>query len=150
MGHTFSRILVHVIFTSKGRHRNLHREVRERLCAYLCGVARNENASLLEAKAEEDHVHLLMKVKPSHAVADLVRALKANSSRWIHETFPGLRDFAWQSGYAVFSVSESAAPDVQTYIKDQARHHQSVPFEHELRSFLEKHGVEFDPDHYLD
>jgi len=91
-----------------------------------------------------------MSLKPTRAPAQLIRDLKANSSRWIHETFPLLHDFSWQSGYGIFSVSESAMPDVIAYIDRQEEHHRRVPFAEEYRRFLERHGVKYDPKHYLD
>ena len=150
MGHTFSRILLHVIFSTKGRRNSLYREMRGDLLAYVRGIVRNEGAQTLAANAVEDHVHLLLAVKPVQAASDLVRKIKTNTSRWIHATYPDLRDFAWQSGFGVFSVSESAVRDVAAYIRDQERHHRRMPFAEELRVFLEKHGIEYDPRHYID
>ena len=124
--------------------------MRSDLLAYMAGIARNEGLDLIESNAVDDHVHILMEMKPSHTLSDVVRKIKSNSSRWIHETYPSLNDFAWQSGYAVFSVSESAVEKVRRYIRDQEAHHHKVPFEDEIRSFLEKNQVDFDPAHYLD
>lgn len=150
MGHTFSRILLHVIFSTKGRRNSLYRDMREDFFSYARGVVRNEGANVLAINAVEDHVHILLAVKPTHTPSDLVGKIKANSSRWIHGTYADLGDFAWQSGFGVFSVSESATKDVATYIDNQERHHGRMPFAEELRLFLEKHGVEYDPEHYLD
>ena len=150
MGHTFSRILLHVIFSTKGRRNSLYREMRGDLLACVRGIVRNEGAQTLAANAVEDHVHLLLAVKSVQAASDLVRKIKTNTSRWTHATYPDLRDFAWQSGFGVFSVSESAVRDVAAYIRDQERHHRRMPFAEELRLFLEKHGIEYDPRHYID
>jgi len=150
MGHTFSRILLHAIFSTKDRTNRLYRDMRDGLYGYVYGVARNLGVQVIKAGGVDDHVHLLLNVKPVHAPADLVRDLKANSSKWIHETYPRLHDFAWQRGYGIFSVSESAVPQVIAYIDRQEEHHGRVPFAEEFRRFLERHGVEFDPDHYLD
>ena len=95
-------------------------------------------------------MHLLLNTKPIHAPSDLLKKIKANSSRWIHQTYPHLHDFAWQSGFGVFSVSESAVSDVAAYIQRQAEHHGCMTFAEELRLFLERHGVDYDPEHYLD
>jgi REP element-mobilizing transposase RayT len=124
--------------------------MRGDLLACVRGIVRNEGAQTLAANAVEDHVHLLLAVKPVQAASDLVRKIKTNTSRWIHATYPDLRDFAWQSGFGVFSVSESAVRDVAAYIRDQERHHRRMPFAEELRLFLEKHGIEYDPRHYID
>lgn len=150
MGHTFSKILLHVIFSTKGRQNSLYGKMRGDLLAYVRGIARNEGVHILAANAVEDHVHLLLAMKPVHTPSNLIRKIKTNSSRWIHETYADLRDFAWQSGFGGFSVSESAAGDVAEYIRTQERHHQRMPFAEELRLFLEKHGVDYDPKHYLD
>jgi len=150
MGHTFSKILLHVVFSTKGRRCLLYKEMRERLLTYLCGIARRMEAHVVKVSAVDDHVHVLIRVKATHSASEVVGKLKANSSRWIHETFPRLRDFEWQSGFAVFSVSESAARDVVGYLENQEVHHHRMPFDKELRLLLKKHGVEFDPGHYLD
>jgi len=105
---------------------------------------------ILAANAVDDHVHLLLAVKPVHTPSGLARTIKTNSSRWIHDTYRDLKDFAWQSGYGVFSVSESAAGDVDKYIREQERHHRRMSFAEELRLILDKHGVDYDPKHYLD
>lgn len=94
MGHTFSRILLHVIFSTKGRRNSLYRGMRGELLAFLHGIARNEGAQVLAANAVEDHVHLLLAVKPVHAPSDLVRKIKTNSSRWIHDTYADLHECA--------------------------------------------------------
>jgi len=150
MGHTFSRILLHVIYSTKERKPLLAQDMRAKLLAYTTGIAHNEGVHVLAANAVLDHVHLLLDVKPSHAPSTLIRTIKSNSSRWIHDTYGKRADFAWQSGFGIFSVSESAVNDVIAYIKKQEQHHRKIPFAEELRLFLEKHGVEYDPDHYLD
>ena len=150
MGHTFSKILLHVIFSTKGRKNTLYQEMCSPLLAYVHGIARNEGVQVLAGNAVEDHIHLLLAVKPVSAPAELVKTIKANSSRWIHEKHIHLRDFAWQSGYGIFSVSESAAGSVVAYIANQEQHHHRMPFAEELRLLLEKHGIEYDPEHYLD
>ncbi len=91
-----------------------------------------------------DHVHLLVSLPPRMAISDLVRTLKANSSKWFHETFPS-RLFQWQEGYSVFTVSESNRERVVRYIEGQPDHHARVSFQDELIELLKKHHVEWDP-----
>jgi len=150
MGHTFSRILLHVVFSTKDRKNLLSRQLRERLLPYLCEAAQRENARIATINAVDNHVHFLLEIRPSHAPAELMRKLKSNSSKWIHEEFPNLRAFQWQSGYGVFSVSESSADAVAEYIRNQEVRHKTLPFAEEMGLFLEKHKIDFDPDHYLD
>jgi REP element-mobilizing transposase RayT len=95
-------------------------------------------------------MHLLCKIKPSVAVSDFVNKLKSNSSRWIKDRFDMPFGFQWQNGFSSFSVSESAVDQVIHYIENQAQHHRTVTYEEELKTFLDKHGVDYDPMHYLD
>jgi hypothetical protein len=82
------------------------------------------------------------------SIADTLRDLKANSSGWIHKTYPGLRSFAWQSGYGAFSVSFSAIDSVKQYLANQREHHRRQTFQEEFREFLRRHELEFD-EHYV-
>ena len=150
MGHTFSQLFFHIIFSTKERRNSLHKDIRDDLLAYLCGIARKQQARVVKAGAVENHVHLLMTMRPKQSLSDMVRDIKANSSRWMHENHPEERDFAWQSGFSVFSVSASVAPTVSAYIENQESHHHRMSFEEELRTLLDKHGIEFDSEHYLD
>jgi len=150
MGHTFSKVLIHVVFSTKDRVNSLYRNMRGRLLSYLHGIARKEGVTIIKANAVDDHVHMLIEIKPSQSPSEIVRKLKANSSKWIHETYPNLKAFAWQSGYSVFSVSLSALPSVVKYIENQEEHHQRLPFAEELKRFFERHQIRFDPEHYLD
>ena len=150
IGHTFSRIFLHVVFSTKCRRNSLYKDMRGDLMAYLHGIARNRGVRIVKANAVDDHVHLLLETKTKHSPSDVVRTLKANSSRWLYETYDTLHDFAWQSGYAVFSASQSAVGDLIVYIERQEEHHRRMSFEEELRLLLARHGVEHDPEHYLD
>ena len=85
----------------------------------------------------------------SNLLNHIVFSTRASSSKWIHEKYPNLKDFAWQPGFSCFSVSESAKHNVIEYIRKQEEHHKRIPFGDELKKFLEKHGIEFDPKHYL-
>jgi len=91
-----------------------------------------------------DHLHLLVLQPPALAVAELIRAVKGNSSKWIHETWSSRSAFAWQEGYAAFSVSHSARERVELYIAGQEEHHRQATFQDELRSLLERHGISYD------
>ena len=150
MGHTYSNNLYHIIFSTKDRVKILAARYREETHKYLCGVARSFDSAVLDVNSVEDNVHLLAKIKPSIAVSDFTGKLKANSSRWFKKRFSPPTGFQWQSGFSSFTVSESSIDDVKAYIRDQQQHHRTVTFEEELKVFLEKHGVVFDPDHFFD
>jgi REP element-mobilizing transposase RayT len=91
-----------------------------------------------------DHVHLLLSLSPTIAVSDLLRLVKANSSKWIHEKWPKRASFGWQTGYGAFSISPSSVNDLTAYIANQEEHHRKVSFQEEFVAFLKKHNVEYD------
>jgi putative transposase len=147
MGSTLCCHLVHIIFSTKDRAPHISPTIAPRLHAYLGGIARNRDCSAIAVGGIEDHVHLLIAIHPSIALADLVRDLKSNSSKWMHED-AGIAAFGWQTGYAAFSVSQSAADRVIEYINTQQEHHQTKGFKEELLAFLERHKIAYD-DRYV-
>lgn len=150
MGHTYSSLLVHVIFSTKRRAALITPQLRPRLYEYLAGVAKHEFGRAIEIGGTSDHLHGLCSIPTDLSLAEAMRKWKSPSSGWVHKTFPEQRSFAWQSGYAAFSVSQSAVDDVRAYIARQEEHHRRVTFEEELRAFLDRHGIAYDPDHMLD
>ena len=119
-----------------------------RLYEYLGGILRGEGGCLVAAGGTADHVHLLCRLDKQTSVAGAVRTIKANSSRWIHQTFPLLRRFAWQVGYGAFAVSYSQLDSVKRYIDGQAEHHRTISFQDEFIAFLRRHDIAFD-ERYL-
>jgi REP element-mobilizing transposase RayT len=113
------------------------------------GIVRELKGTLLDANGAADHVHLVALLRPTMAISDVLQEVKGSSSKWIHGTFAELRDFSWQDGYAAFSVSKSAVPDVLTYVRDQEEHHRRMSFQEELMALLDRHGVEYDPKYIL-
>ncbi len=147
---TWSQLLVHFVFATKKRSPWISAEVASRLHPYMGGIIRAEKCVPLEIGGVEDHVHLLVRCRPDLAVSDLMRTAKASSSKWIHETFPDLREFAWQEGYAAFSVSKSAEDAVRAYIRNQVEHHRKEDFKSELVKMLKLHEVEVDERYLFD
>jgi REP element-mobilizing transposase RayT len=144
---THHQLLYHIVFSTKLRQRWLTADIRARLFPYLAGIAQSSGGYALQVGGIEDHVHLLLRIPAKVAVADAVRTLKANSSKWIHETYPQLREFAWQDGYGAFTISQSNVESVKSYIINQESHHQVKSFEDEYRALMERHQIEFDPRH---
>jgi len=142
MGHTYPNVLVHCIFSTKHRANSIPRELREKLPMYLVGIGRGHGISVLSAGGTSNHVHILIALPATVPLAKAVQVLKANSSRWLGEH--GF-DFAWQEGYAAFSVSASKADEVRHYIEHQAEHHAKHSFEDEFISLLRKSSVAYDP-----
>ena len=141
MAHTFLCVRVHCVWSTYRRQPWLAPEWRERLYRYFASVARRKGAVLLCAGGIEDHVHLYLSLPARLALAQLVGALKTNSSRWIHETFPRLTLFEWQTGYAAFSVSKSSERGLIAYIRRQEAHHREQQFRRELERLLIRHEV---------
>ncbi len=150
MGHTYSNNLYHIIFSTKDRCGLIADVYRQELHRYLCGIVGNLDCATIELNSVVDHIHLLVKIKPSLSVSQCVGKIKANSSRWIKERFALPYGFQWQTGFSSFTVSESSAESVQRYIQNQPEHHRTVSFAEELKVFLEKHGIAYDSAHYLD
>ena len=150
MANTFTNLLFHIVFSTKHRAPFIREPLRERLYGYMGGILREEGGILLEIGGIPDHVHLLARLKADCSVAEAVRTIKSGSSKWVHQTFPERADFAWQTGYAAFSVSESQVGAVRRYIKNQEEHHARLSFKDELIALLQKHGIEFDERYLLD
>ncbi len=147
---TFSQLLLHVVFSTKHRAPWITAEIAERLYAYMGGIVRAEKGVLYSIGGVEDHVHLYLRWRPDGSVSDLMRTVKARSSKWVHSTFPSHAEFVWQEGYSVFSVSKSQEEAVKKYIAGQAEHHKKEDFKSELLRLLRAHGIEFDDRYVFD
>ena len=150
MPSTHHGILVHAVFSTKQRFKSLHVSWRDELYAIMGGIAKEHKSVLLQSGDVEDHVHLLLKIHPSFAIADTVKLIKGNSSRWINDNQKINARFEWQRGYGAFSVSESMAEVVKNYIDDQEQHHQQQSFQDEYFTLLRKHRIEFDERYVFD
>lgn len=147
---TFHNLKFHLVFSTKHRKPWLTTDVRLRVHDYLGGIVRGEQGVVLEIGGVADHVHMLFGWRTDEAISTLVRNLKANSSRWIHENFPGLSGFAWQEGYSIFTVSQSQVERVRDYIRRQEEHHHIKPFREELLEFFRAHEITFDEKYVFD
>ncbi len=148
MPQSFACLHYHLIFSTKGRTPFLVGDLASRLYAYVGGIIRNEKGTLVAAGGMPDHVHFLVSLSRESSVSNVLRQIKSSSSKWIHETTPELRGFAWQAGYAAFAVSYSHVETVKQYIATQADHHRTVTFQEEFLAFLRRHDLEFD-ERYL-
>ena len=142
MSHSFAQNVVHLVFSTKNRQKTISPAFQPDLWAYAAGICKNEGIFVHTIGGTDDHVHLLIQVPPTLALAKAILAIKANSSRWANGRGQRL---TWQQGYAAFSVSASLVPAVSRYIQNQKEHHKKLSFQEELLALLKKHGVEFDP-----
>ena len=147
---TYSQLLLHIVFATKARSPWITSDVADRLYPYLGGIIRAEKGMLYDIGGVEDHVHLYLRWRPDGSVSDLMRTVKSRSSKWVHDTFPALTDFAWQEGFSVFSVSKSQEQAIKAYIAGQHEHHKKEDFKSELLRLLQLHNVEFDERYTFD
>lgn len=141
MSGTYLSLHYHLVFSTKNRQRLLSAEYRTRLYEYLGGTLVGMGATPQAIGGTDDHIHLLVGLKATHTLSDLVRELKKSSSSFMKETSPY---FAWQEGYAAFTVSATAREGVKRYIANQEEHHRVKSFIEELQGLLEQAGVEYD------
>jgi REP element-mobilizing transposase RayT len=144
MAETFTNLIYHIVFSTKNRQPLLTHAHQLRLYTYIGGTIRDLGGIALAINGMEDHVHLLVKLRPDKALSDVMRDLKANTSGWMHDTFPDLKDFSWQRGYGAFTVSQSNIEKVRGYIAQQKEHHQKKSFRDEFIEFLEANDIEYD------
>ena len=140
---SFTQLTYHVVFATKYRRPSISDTIRERLYEYLGGTIRAKKGHLIEIGGVKDHVHILARLSPTRAVADVIRDVKANSSKWLNEQSDIVQEFEWQKGYGAFTVSYSQIPTVQDYIRRQEEHHRTKSFQEEYIEFLQRHGIEF-------
>ncbi len=150
MANTYTSLHYHLIFSTKHREPWIREEVQDRLWAYLAGIARQNRMMPLLVGGIENHVHALVGMSPVLALSDALRLLKGGSSIWVRENLPGCRGFAWQDGYAAFTVSKSQIPEVKDYIQGQREHHRVKSFQEEYRAFLDRHEVRYEEKYLWD
>jgi REP element-mobilizing transposase RayT len=150
MANTFTQIYIHIVFSVKQRVSLIQNEWREELHKYITGIIQNKNHKLLARNTMPDHIHILIGMKPDASLSELVRDIKANSSKWINEKKFLKTKFLWQEGYGAFSYSHPQLDEVIHYIKEQQEHHKKRTFKEEYMSLLKKYDVPYDPKYVFD
>lgn len=148
MSSTYLSLHYHIVFSTKERRPMIADAWKDRLHEYLGGTVKGLGGFPQGIGGVADHVHLLVGLKSTHCLADFLRELKKASSAWVHDEI-GMKSFAWQEGYAAFTVSATSRDGVKRYIANQAEHHRQRSFREELIDLLAKAGIEFD-ERYLD
>jgi putative transposase len=143
MSHTYSQAYMHAVFGTKGRRDLISLELEKRLYSFLVALGKKSDMPILAAGGIANHSHLLFLLPGTVTVSSAVNVFKTNSSRFMHEQ---RSDFAWQSGYAAFSVSRSQVERVVAYIKGQHEHHRKMTFEDEFLGMLKRAGLSYDPE----
>lgn len=146
MPHTYTNLLFHIAFSTKDRFPFIKAEFEERLYEYIGGTIRGLGGVCLAIGGVEDHIHMIVRLKPTMNVSKFLEQLKPSVTKWARATVHS--KFEWQNGYGAFSIGESQIGSVRGYISRQKEHHKRVVFEDEFKSMLEQAGIEFD-DRYL-
>jgi REP element-mobilizing transposase RayT len=147
MPHSYLSNLMHCVFSTKERRKLITPEMQQRLWPFIGGIAKENGMKAIAIGGVADHVHLLLSLPATMSVAKAMQLVKGGSSKFVHETFTEQRAFAWQEGYGAFSVSISHVEETVAYIQRQEEHHRTKTFEEEYRSFLQKHGIEYEERH---
>ncbi|QJX00907.1 IS200/IS605 family transposase [Frigoriglobus tundricola] len=143
MPQSFASLYYHLVFSTKNREPTISPEIAPRLYDYIGALVRSEGGMVLAVGGIADHVHLLVRLRQDRSLSDVLRVVKANSSKWMHETFPDVRPVWWQAGSGRFSVSRCRIEKVTAYFAKQEDHHRSQTFQDEFRSLLVEDGIEF-------
>ncbi len=144
MANTYTKIYIHVVFAVEGRQSLIRKERKEELHKYITGIIQSKGQKVIAINSMPDHVHILIGIKPNANLSDLVRDVKANSSKFINGKNWVMGRFSWQEGFGAFSYSHSQLNTVASYIKNQEEHHSRKPFKDEYLEMLRKFDVEYD------
>jgi putative transposase len=150
MANTYSQIYIQIVFAVKGRQNLISEKNRVALEKYICGIVSNKQSKPIAIYCNPDHLHLLIGLHPSIAISDIVRDIKANSSKWINDQNWILGKFSWQVGFGAFSYSKSQIDSVVNYILNQAAHHKKKTFKEEYKDFLEKFNIDYKEKYLFD
>ncbi len=150
MGNTYSNLNYHIVFSTKYRDSLIHQSIEDELYLYIGGIIRDEEGILLEIGGTENHIHLVIKLKPAHFIPDILRLIKGSSSRWINNHKKTEMYFSWQTGYGAFSVSKAELPQIQAYVCRQKEHHGHYSYKDEFIQLLDRYEIEYNPEHTWD
>lgn len=150
MANTYTQIYIHIVFAVKGRENLIRSAWKENLHKYITGIVKNSGQKLIVINSMPDHVHILIGMKPDITLSDLVRDIKAHSSKLINEKRWVKGKFNWQEGFGAFSHSHSQLETVIRYIQNQEKHHIKRTFKEEYLTILEKYNVEYNSNYVFE
>lgn len=150
MANTYSQLYIQIVFAVKGRQNLISNSWKDELFKYITGIITNEGQKLIAINSVSDHIHILVGLKPNKAISDLVRDIKANSSRFINEKKWVNGKFEWQTGFGAFTYSHSHLTNVIHYIQNQEEHHKKKTFKEEYIEFLKAFEVDYNSDYIFD
>jgi putative transposase len=144
MAQSLSKVLLHIIFSTKNRYLFIDEKIESELYAYIVSISKTCGSYVHKIGGIDDHIHLFANLPRTLSISNLLEEIKKNSSKWIKTKGIKYRDFSWQKGFGAFSVSSSQHESVVTYIENQKEHHKKQSFQDEYRKILQLHNVPFD------
>ncbi|QEK52610.1 IS200/IS605 family transposase [Pedobacter aquae] len=144
MPHSFNKIWIHAIWSTKNRLPLIELTVEQRIYSFISEQFREQSCPVRVINGMPDHIHCLFLLNPQKSIADVIKQIKGSSSHFINQNNLIIEKFAWQTGYAAYSVSESVVDKVLHYIKNQKQHHKKKTFEQEYDEFLKLYGLDND------
>jgi REP element-mobilizing transposase RayT len=150
MANTYTQLYFHVVFAVKGRNNHISNKWKDELYKFITGIITNKNQKLMIINGMPNHIHLLIGTKPNCNLSDLVRDIKANSSKWVNEKMFIKGKFEWQTGFGAFTVSQSGVQNVINYIKNQEEHHRKKSFKKEYIGFLKTYEIDYKNEYLFD
>lgn len=147
---TFSQIYIQVIFAVRGRQSLISPTWEEELYKYITGIVTNKGQKLICINGVSDHIHLLIGMRPTCCLSDLVREIKKSSNAFINKNKFSFSPFYWQEGFGAFSYSHSALDSVIAYVQNQKEHHKKTSFKKEYIGFLKKYEIEYKEKYLFD
>lgn len=150
MSQSLSDVILHIVFSTKGRHPWIQTVIENELYQYICGVCRHLNCPVIKINGMEDHVHILLQLGRVISTSKLISEVKSSSSQWIKTKGDQYCDFAWQGGYGAFSVSRPSIEAAINYLSSQKEHHKKVTYKDELLAMLQRAHVSYDEKYLWD
>ena len=150
MPNTYTQLYIHIVFSVKGRQALIPKEHKVELHGYIIGIINKKKQTIIQINSMPDHVHILVGITPDTAISDLVRDIKAHSSKFINKKRWVIGRFEWQEGFGAFSYAQSQLGDIVNYIKNQERHHTQKTFKEEYLEILKRFNVNYDERYVFD
>jgi len=144
MANTYTQIHIQFVFAVRFREAVIHSSWKDELYRYMTGIVQNNKHKLIAINGMPDHIHILIGMRPTQSISDLMQDIKGSSSKWINQKGFIKGKFEWQEGYGAFSYGKSQVKDVIAYIENQEQHHSKKTFRDEYMDFLKKFDVEYD------
>ncbi len=144
MANTYTQIHIQFVFAVRFRNSTIQNTWKDELYKYITGIVQNHQHKMLSVNGVSDHIHILIGMRPTQSISDLMQDVKGSSSKWVNEKKFTRTRFEWQEGYGAFSYGKSQIKDVIAYIENQEKHHKKTTFKEEYLEFLEKFEIDFD------